>query len=239
MRHFPLYRKLKPEGLTYRLTSLDQIGIADEMFGRGAYSSVLELGTVATFIDLGCNAGWFALYLANERPGVERRALLIDANPRLVDDARWHMDRNHLANHRVVFGAVGLPAGTQTAVFHVNPSASQSSLLAYETGKQLPVKGRIVDITVPAVSTAEEWRKACGGHVDLLKLDIEGNELDFVRNEGEFLRNQVRAVLLEFHKWHTTLAEVDAALSKLGFARSRLTDETDLTGVALYHRTDG
>lgn len=239
MRRFPLYRKLEPQGLVYRLTSPDQLGIADEMFKRHAYASVHELGAIKTFIDLGCNAGWFALYLANELPGVERRALLVDANPRLVEEARWHVARNHLQHHQVVFGAVGLPAGTETVVFHVNPSASQSSLLAYEPGKQLPVKGRIVDITVPALSVADEWGKDFGGPVDLLKLDIEGNELDFVRHEGEFLRDQVRAILLEFHKWHATLAEVDATLGERGFARSRLTGETDITGVALYRRADG
>ena len=239
LRRFPVSRKLGPGGLVYRLTSLDQIGVANEMFAQRTYETVLELGRSETFVDLGCNAGWFAVYLANEMPGLERRALLVDANPRLVEEARWHVERNHLSNHVVVFGAAGLPPGTTTAVFHVSPSASQSSLLAYDADKQLPVKGRIVDLVVPAVSVAHEWQKAFGGPVDLLKLDIEGNELDFVLNEGEFLRDQVGAVLLEYHKWHVTLAEVDAALGRLGFARTRLTGETAITGVALYRRARG
>ena len=239
MRRFPVYRRLEPGGLVYRLTSLDQIGVADEMFGKRTYASVLDLGRIETFIDLGCNAGWFALLLAAEQPGVARRAVLVDANPRLVEEARWLVERNHLRDHAVVFGAVGLPAGTKSVVFHVLPSASQSSLLDHDPDKQLPVKGRIVDIMVPAVSAKESWDRAFGGKVDLVKVDIEGNELDFIHNEGEFLREQVGAVLLEFHKWHVTLAQVDAALADLGFERAHLTAETDITGVALYRRSGG
>lgn len=239
MRRFPVYRRVEPGGLVYRLTSLDQIGVADEMFAKRTYASILELGRIESFIDLGCNAGWFSLYLAATQPGVERRALLVEANPALVKEARWTVERNHLQHHEVVFGAVGLPVGTKTVVFHVSPSASQSSLLDYDANKQLPVKGRIVDLTVPAVSAAEEWRRAFGGRVDLVKLDIEGNELDFVRNEGAFLHAEVRAVLTEYHKWHVTLEQVDAALGELGFERIQLTGETEITGVALYRRSSG
>lgn len=239
LRRFPLERRFRPSGLVYRLTSLDQLGIAGEIFGDRVYSPVLALERIDSIIDLGCNAGWFALYLAAERPNPGRRALLVDANPRIVEEARWHVERNHLRNHLVALGAVGLPAGTASAVFHVSPSASQSSLLEHQPEKQLPVKGRIVDVTVPALVVGNEWRKDFDGDVDLVKIDIEGNELDFIENEAAFLRDRARAVLLEWHKWHVTLAEVDAALGRLGFQRTAVTAETDITGVALYRRPAG
>jgi FkbM family methyltransferase len=239
LHRFPIQRRLEPSGLVYRLTSLDQLGIAGEIFGERVYRPVLALERIDTFVDLGCNAGWFALYLAAERPNSERRGLLVDANPRIVGEARWHVERNALRNHRVVLGAVGLPAGTTTAVFHVSPSASQSSLLEHQPDKQLPVKGRIVDVTVPALVVGDQWRKDFDGHVDLVKVDIEGNELDFIRNEAPFLREHAGAVLLEWHKWHVSLAEVDAALGNLRFERTAVTAETGITGVALYQREAG
>ena len=239
LHRFPVYRRVSQGGLVYRLTSLDQVGIAGEIFSQGAYSSVLVLDRIDTFIDLGCNAGWFALYLAAERPSSSRRGLLIDANPRIVEEARWHVERNHLPNHTVALGAVGLPHGTRSAVFHVSPSASQSSLLEHQGDKQLPLKGRIVDVTVPALVVADEWRRDFDGDVDLVKIDIEGNELDFIRNEAEFLHDRAHAILLEWHKWHVSIAEVDAALGALGFERTRVTAESDITGVALYRSIGG
>jgi FkbM family methyltransferase len=148
------------------------------------------------------------------------------------------MKRNGMERHRVVFGAVGLPPDTPTAVFHVLPSASQSSLLEHNSDIQLPVKGHITDVTVPAVSIGSEWRTHFDDTpVDLLKLDIEGNELDFIRYEGKFLTERVRAILLEWHKWHVSLADLDAALGTLGFARRGTYAENDLTGIAMYQAT--
>ncbi len=237
LRRLPLERRLGSGGARYRITSLDQLGIADEMFGRRVYAPALELGPIDSFVDLGCNAGWFAVWLASESPNPARAGLLVDANEFLVEEARWHITRNGLARHVAVHGAAGLPPGTRTAIFHVNPSASQSSLLEHEDDRQLPVKGRIRDVSVPAISVEDEWRAAFGDRrVDLLKLDIEGNELDFVRHEGGFLESRVQSILLEWHKWHVSITELDAALAGLGFQRTGTYSEDELTGVAVYRK---
>jgi FkbM family methyltransferase len=237
LARFPVHRRLRPSGLEYRITSLDQFGIADEMFAQRTYEAVLAERPIDTFIDLGCNAGWFALWLESELPNRERAGLLMDANQFIVAEAKWHLKRNRLERQQVVFGAVGLPPDASSAVFHILPSASQSSLLEYEAGKQLPVKGRIKDVTVPAVSVEREWRGRFGEKpVDLMKIDIEGKELDFIRHEGEFLKASVRIVLLEWHKWHTELAALDAALGGIGFTRGGIYHENEMTGIALYRR---
>jgi FkbM family methyltransferase len=235
LNRFPIQRRIKSSGLVYRITSLDQLGIADELFAQRTYLAALSLGPINSLIDVGCNAGWFALWLAAEQPNPKRQGLLVDANERMAAEAEWHITRNDLEQHSVVFGAAGLPPDVPVAVFHILPSASQSSLLEHQADKQLPVKGRITDVTVPAVSIGREWRTHFGeAPVDLLKIDIEGNELDFVRYEGAFIRDKVRAVLLEWHKWHVTLADLDAALGGLGFARRGTYAENEMTGIALY-----
>jgi hypothetical protein len=84
---------------------------------------------------------------------------------------------------------------------------------------------------------AREWRSRFGDKpVDLVKIDIEGNELDLIRNEGDFIREKVRGVILEWHKWHVSLSELDAALGELGLRTRGVYRETDLTGVAFYVR---
>jgi len=210
------------------------------MFAQRTYEAVLAEGAVSSFIDLGCNAGWFALWLEAELPDPERAGLLIDANQFIVAEADWHLKRNRLRRQQVVYGAVGLPPEAKSAVFHILPSASQSSLLEYEPGKQLPVKGRIKDVAVPAISVRREWGARFEGRpVDLMKIDIEGNELDFIRHEGEFIQTNVRTILLEWHKWHTALADLDRALRDIGFMRRGTYHENEMTGIAIYGSRQG
>jgi hypothetical protein len=90
---------------------------------------------------------------------------------------------------------------------------------------------------VPAVSIAAEWRGHFGDRqVDIVKMNIEGSELDVIRNERSFFASQVRGVILQWHKWHVGLSDLDAALGSLGFAHRRLYGETRWYGTALFSR---
>lgn len=240
LRRFPLQRRLEPNGLVYRLTSLDQLSIEYGMFTAQEYARALGDQSVETFIDLGCNAGWFALWLSAR--GRDRRCigLLVDAHPRMVAEAAWHLKQNGLANCVVVHGAVGVRPGKSWTTFHVHPSSVASSVLPYQPGKQHPVKGRITDVTVPAVSVGSEWNGRFGNMaVDLLKVDIEGKELDFVAYESGFLQKRVTRVVVEWHKWCTSLAQLDDQFTSISFERRGVYGETDTVGVAAYLNVGG
>jgi len=209
------------------------------MFRVEEYASALQGHTVKTFIDLGCNAGWFALWLTAR--GRDRLAvgLLVDANPRMVAEAAWHIERNGL-HCEIVHGAVGMPPGQSSTTFYLHPSSAASSVLAYVRGKQLPAKGRINELKVPAVSVATEWiARFADAPVDLLKVDIEGKELDFVVYEGAFLRERVQTIIVEWHKWSVSLPQLDAQLASVGFVRGEVHNESDTAGLALYHNQGG
>jgi FkbM family methyltransferase len=234
---FPLKRRLPRTGKVYRVTSLDQLSIELELFTQDSYARLLGSRPVETFIDLGCNAGWFALWLSTQESNDRLRGLLIDAHPRMVAEATWHVTRNGLVNCTVIHGAVGLPPGQSTTIFHLHPSSSASSVLPFEPSKQLPAKGEITDVTVPAVSAALEWRALFGdAEVDLLKIDIEGKELDLITNESAFLRERVRRIVLEWHKWIVSLAELDTQLALINFERCGIHNEGPLSGLAVYAR---
>jgi FkbM family methyltransferase len=166
--------------------------------------------------------------------------LLIDADERMVAEARWHLSRNHLKHLEIVFGAVGLPAEMTSATFHLHASSAASTLLDYDAHTQPPVKGRIKTVTVPAVSIAHEWRLRFGETpVDLVKMNIEGAELDVIRHERDFFRDQVFAAIIQWHKWHVHLEELDAALGEIGFTDRQIFNETQWYGTALYRRARG
>jgi hypothetical protein len=82
---------------------------------------------------------------------------------------------------------------------------------------------------------AKEWQTQFGDTaVDLLKVDIEGKELDLVLHEREFLQRRVRRVILEWHKWCISLAQLDAGLTSIGFKCDGIHNESTLTGIAVY-----
>jgi FkbM family methyltransferase len=239
LRRLPLTRRLKHGRLTYRITSLDQFSIAYEIFVHESYKPALASYPVETFIDLGCNAGWFALWLSAVQPNAGRLGLLVDANARIVPEAEWHLKRNGLERWAVRHGAVGLAPGVPQAKFHVYPSSAASSLLPFEPAHQLPVKGKAIEMSVPAISVGDEWHKLFGdAPVDLLKVDIEGKELDLFNYEATFIQQRVRRIILEWHKWTVSLAELDMQLASMGFNRRGVFDEDQLTGLALYERSD-
>jgi len=238
LRRLPLTRRFKRGRLTYRITSLDQFSIAYEIFVHESYKPALTSYRVETFIDLGCNAGWFALWLDMVQPSTTRLGLLVEANPRMASEAAWHLKRNGLERWTVKQGAVGLAPGVPVAEFHVYPSSAASSLLPFERAHQLPVKGRAIEMAVPAISAGDEWQRLFGRiAVDLLKVDVEGKELDLFTYEASFIQQRVRRIILEWHKWTVSLADLDAQLESIGFNRRGVFDEDQLTGMALYDRS--
>jgi FkbM family methyltransferase len=238
LRRFPLHRRLNPSGIVYRVTSLDQLSLASGLFERKEYAPAVDGLSITTLIDLGCNAGWFTLWLKSVRPDTQLRGLLIDAHPRMAAEANWHLKQNGLTECIVVHAAVGLPPGQSSITFHLHPSTSASSVLSYQPGKQLPVKGEITDVVVPAVSVGSQWQDHFGDTpVDLMKVDIEGMELDLVVNEGEFLQKRVRSMVVEWHKWCVSRQELDTQLASIGFGLREIFEETDLAGLALYQNS--
>jgi FkbM family methyltransferase len=239
LHRIPVRRQLHHTGLRYRISSLDQLGIQAEIFGEECYSAALDgIPKPQTIIDLGSNAGWFEIWLAYRMNSRRFQALLIDADNRLVREARWHMEVNRLSGCSVVHGAAGAPPGSRTAAFFIYPSASQSSLQDYNAGPtRLPVKGATREIRVPAVSVEEEWTRQFGNRgVDILKVDIEGAERGFLESEAEFIARRVRRVVIEWHKWSIDSAELDAAFLTIGFIRTKTISEDSGTGVALFDR---
>ena len=153
----------------------------------------------------------------------------------MIAEAAWHLQTNELFSYFVVHGAVGLPPSQPWTSFHLHPSSSASSVLPYQPGKQVQVKGRITDISVPAISVAAEWQRLFGDSVvDLMKIDIEGKELDLAVHEGAFLQERVSRIVVEWHKWCVALPQLDSQFATIGFARRAAYDENDVAGLAIY-----
>jgi hypothetical protein len=126
---------------------------------------------------------------------------------------------------------VGTPGGPAAQEFFVNPVSLRSS--RFPNGS-----GRWQRIHVHAVDVETMWRQSVGTDVrcDLLKMDIEGGEADFLRADNPFL-SRVDQVILEWHEWVISERDVQERFAQLGFAKLTELSRGADTGIAHYRRT--
>ena len=230
----PLRRTLENSGCEYRIRHLESLLMADEIFSRKIYGEAFEDRDVETFIDLGANVGYFTLYAAEHTGRRDLVGLAVDANAICTSEVSWHVDHNHL-NTKVMTGVAGYPPGVSTATFYVNPSNVASSAQP-DLNPDVPSKGTSEAVTMPAIDVAAEWKKIAGDkRVHLLKVDVEGFECDLIRNSTELLSLTDRLVL-EWHKWVTSLDEIEALLAERGFERRTIISEDPHCGVAIFDK---
>jgi FkbM family methyltransferase len=231
----PVRRKLRTSGLTYRVRFLESLLIADEIFARAIYREAFEDKEVRTFMDLGSNVGYFPLFAVEHTGRRDLVGLVVDANEDMASESTWHVDANKLGSIRVRHGVVGYPPGETEATFYVNPSNVASSAQPV-LNPNVPAKGESVAVKVPAVNLLDEWKQIAGDkRIDLMKVDIEGFECDFIKNASDALA-LVDRIVIEWHKWVTTRDEVDRLLGERGFDLRSVISEDPHCGVAIYDR---
>lgn len=231
----PLRRKLANSGCEYRVRHLESLLMADEIFQRHIYREAFEDKDVRTFVDLGANVGYFTLYAAEHTGRRDLVGLAVDANESCTSEVAWHVKHNHLDGTKVMTGVAGYPPGVTSATFFINPSNVASSAQP-DLNPDVPSKGESKAVTMPAVDVAAEWKSLAGDkRIDVLKVDVEGFECDLIRNSTELLRLTDRLVL-EWHKWVTSLEEVEGLLDARGFKRRTIISEDPHCGVAIFDR---
>lgn len=151
-------------------------------------------GLPKRWIDLGCNNGFFSLYVAalhNQATQKSLECLLIDPDPKsgiCVD--RIKAVNPSLGGFRFIEGAIG--PDKQYAEF-VDAPAMQAHLARFE--EEAPKKREV------RVITADEILKYFPPPYDLVKVDIEGAEIDFLTNYGPILEN-ASCLVVEWHSWN-------------------------------------
>ena len=236
LHHFPQVKKLPGSGVIYRATRLESIPLAVEMFEKGnLYNAALLPKDFTTFADLGCNVGYFTCWLAHLARGRRLQGLMLDANPEAIKEAQWHARANKLNDVFAVHGIVGESNLSGAVDFYLYESniCSTSQLPDIE---KMGLKGKWTKISVPCVNLGKQWRQHFGDtRCNLLKIDIEGSEMGFLRAEQPFLAH-VDSVLIEWHKWRVGFDEVNSFLSAEGFTFVKTVEENEQMGTAFFGR---
>ena len=231
----PIKRRLRGTGLTYRIRYLESILLADEIFKRHIYDAAFEGIDVRTFIDIGSNVGYFPVFAAERTGRRDLVGLVVDANEDMAKESAWHVKHNDLARNVVEHGLVGYPSDQRSATFYVNASSVASSAQPVEN-PNVPSKGKTRAVTVPTVDLLPRWKKIAGeARIDLLKIDVEGFEVELLSTIGPVLA-LTDNIVLEWHRWVTSKEEIEAILATHGFRFTTLIHEDIHAGVGVFRR---
>ncbi|HMC28908.1 MAG TPA: FkbM family methyltransferase [Verrucomicrobiae bacterium] len=238
LRYCPLVKRLPGSNIVYRASSLESIPLAVEMFEKGlTYDRAFlqSLGPIDTFADLGCNVGYFTCLLADLNPGRQMKGLMIDANPQVVKEAAWHAQANQLREVYALHGIVGEPSPAGEGQFYLYESSICSAAQPPDAD-HANLKGVWTEVKVTCISLEKAWREKFGdSRCNLLKVDIEGSEMQFLQSEGKFLQ-LVDSIVLEWHKWRVQLPDIQALLKGHGFKLVKVFEEDASMGTCCFRR---
>lgn len=229
-------KKSTPGGFSYKVTSVASIVAANEIFETQMYQQPLRGEPIRRFVDLGCNVGYFPILLAELTGSRDLQGLMIDGNQTVLDEAADHVAANGLKDVVVICGLAGFEEGKKEAEFLVNPSSHIASTATGKMNPDVPSAGRSVKVTVPCINVEDVWRQRFGdAPIDVLKVDIEGMELELFRNAPGLLARSAR-LLFEWHKWQVSIADCRAVLNAAGFEDPRTVWEDAQHGLAYARR---
>jgi FkbM family methyltransferase len=177
----------------------------------------------ATVFDVGANLGAYTL-LFGQWVGANGRVVAFEPSPASQAGLLRHVQMNDLVDRvEIVRAAVTDRVGT--ADFHVDRFGGASSL--YTAGQAAPTTVTVETTTLDAFCAAR------GLTPNVLKVDVEGAELEVLRGAREVLSSPQLSTFVELHPsvWSArgfSAAEVARELHGLGFAAEPLDPAFDL-----------
>ncbi len=168
------------------------------------------VGAGATVLDLGANHGAFSEAMISE---YEAACYMVEANPKLAGELR------HSKSEVVCAAVVGRPRVLEFVVREQDDSSSLSSFSTSTDGGSV--------IKVDGIDYAEVLQRFSVAQVDLLKMDIEGAEIEVIDTMTDSQLQAIGQITIEFHD-QMSFYSVDetkrvlARLERLGFLDHRL-----------------
>ena len=147
------------------------------------------LPPAAIVADFGAHRGEFFSALKSEYP--VSRAVLVEANPALAQTLKKRFGRESDVVHAAVVGA-----NNKEAVLFTRSTNPESSSIFEEWSAAYGIADQV---NVPAIDLSNVIREL-GGRVDLLKFDIEGAEIDVLKEAPVSDLNSCGQLTVEFHE---------------------------------------
>jgi FkbM family methyltransferase len=225
-----------PSGIRTSIRSYSDWCIYNDIFVAGEYdvaiySALDKAASTGTFrvVDLGANVGFFSLRIMDlirrrKIPFSQIEILLVEASPNLDRELRERMakvSQNGLTI-KIVHGLVGEKKGQ--GQLQIATAEIKNSVVHHSSSHTLPVNYVDLDVLL-----------GTEGRIDLLKCDIEGSEVAFLKNYILLLKRTEVAVF-EFHQPACPFESGLAKMMEAGFSRHDVLLDQGLMQTVLFRR---
>jgi FkbM family methyltransferase len=181
-----------------------------DVFEQEVYRNVLRhLPQCSTIIDLGANIGLASLYLANAYPSA--RIFAVEPNRENFELMKGNL-KDLIRENRCV--PIQAAVWSSRRALTVDPQWLPDAYNAYRLREQ-PSRQAALD-QVQGFTMEEILASSAFQQVDLLKVDIEGAEVELFRNDLGWL-DRVGAIAIEFHGRSRDESGFDQMLTEHGF----------------------
>lgn len=169
-------------------TGLAALYSGNEKDNQRVYAEVVRPGD--TVVDAGANWGVHALYLAR-LVGQSGHVHAFEPHPQVVEELRWHVERNGLS--QVSIHACGLLDRAGEIPFVLG----ENSKTSHVTGTHDHGAGR--QIIVPCLTLDEVMEKQSLSSLRLMKVDVEGAEGRLLKGAEKTIRRFRPHLVVELH----------------------------------------
>lgn len=206
----PRVVSLAQHGLRMQIVPRDQIGRALYLYGEFEVRETRFVGAALqrgeVFVDVGANAGYYTL-LASRIVGNEGLVVAFEPSVRIRAQLERNVLLNGVANASIRPQAISREQGKASFFESADPRNSGTASLQ-------PGPGRVASPETVATTTLDEVADELGRRIDVLKVDVEGAELDVIAG-GERTLSSREAPTIVFE--HFGEGEIFSALRALGY----------------------
>jgi FkbM family methyltransferase len=169
-------------------------------------SIVSSLKEGMTFLDVGTNVGYYTL-LGARCVGTSGKVVALEPDPEVLAVLRRNIETNMLENVQVVHGAASGTCG-RAKLGRARSSSYSTGLYCEDAATWIEVPRYSLDAVVSELEI---------GAIDLVKLDVEGAELEVIEGMSTILRVNRPMVIMELHG-HPDGVKAHPAIQKLKHA---------------------
>ena len=186
--NFKIYGSIKKNKTSYFLLKKCEFGDYHELNTIKKLSKEGKL----LFLDCGCNYGFYSLYTASLSE--KNKILSVEASKNTLEEFIKNLNLNNLKNINFFNNAVSSVVG-EDVLFHesINDWESSQTHRNFKTSKEIVVDSITID------------RLLKGYFLDdynvIIKLDIEGNEINAIKGALEVIKKSHPLIIIEFSKY--------------------------------------
>lgn len=148
--------------------------------------------TALPIIDVGAHAGFFTLYVRSLNQ--ESKIIALEPEPENLKALRWHIAENRLRGVEVLAAALAEKTGKRW--LKISPDSHNHQLIAKrEKGNEQNF------LSVAALDFQSVLDKARAEKVGLIKMDIEGAEIEVIKSWSDEDFYKIGAIILEYHNY--------------------------------------